>query len=374
MLIEDSPDACSFSDQAAISFDILSRPRLKLRRRVGIILGIICAVVLVAAAAGSIYEQIGQRTDRERLPQIGRSIDIGGRTLNIFCSGEGSPAVILHSGAGEPGFAWSHLQPEIAKVTKACWFDRAGYGWSDPGPFPRTSDAMARELHELLRRADIPAPYVLVGHSLGGLNARVFNGLYPRDVAGAVLVDAAHEDEPRRAPDFMLGRTAPRLLWRPIWIAAQTARLTGVIRLMAPQIDLPDDRSQRTREQIVTALRQQPKTIATLADATTPDSYAQAEAAGGFGDRPLVVLTRGNSVLPSNPNEMDRQRADYEQAWMHEIQPKLARLSTRGRQVIVARSGHGIPDEAPEEVVAAIRNVLASVRGEARRSLGAAPR
>ncbi|MGH7583358.1 MAG: alpha/beta fold hydrolase [Gemmatimonadales bacterium] len=322
------------------------------------------AALLVAIVAGAIYEQIGRRRDRQRLPQVGRSVDIGGRTLNIYCSGQGSPAVILDSGAGDPGFIWSSIQPQIAKLTRACWFDRAGYGWSDPGPFPRTGVAMATDLHALLRRADIPAPYILVGHSLGGLNARVYNGLYPQDVAGMVLVDAAHEDEPRMAPPFMLGRTAPRFLWRPIWIAAQAARMVGLIRLMTPKVALATDPGQRTREEIVEALRRLPEAVATMADASTPESYAQAARAGGFDDRPLIVLTRGNARLPSNPTTMDREYFAYEQVWMHEIQPKLARLSTRGRQVIVAQSGHDIPDEAPEAIVDAVREVLGDVRGK----------
>lgn len=332
--------------------------------RRGRVFKVLAGGLLISVVAGSSYEQIAERQDRRLLPQIGRSIDIGGRTLNIFCSGEGRPAVILDSGSGEPGFSWSHIQPEIAKLTRACWFDRAGHGWSDPGPFPRTSEAMARELHELLRRAAIPAPYVLVGASLGGLNARVYNGLYPTELAGMVLVDAAHEDEPRRAPKFMLGRTAPRVLWRPVWMAAQGARMIGLIRLMSPRAELPDEPAQRTREQIVEALRRQPKAIATQADPSTPESYAQAEAAGGFGDRPLIVLTRGRLRMPPNPTELDREHAAYLEVWMHEIQPKLARLSTRGRQIIVEKSGHRIDQEAPETVIDAVREVLLVARGE----------
>lgn len=191
-----------------------------------------------------------------------------------------------------------------------------------------------------------------------------YNGLFSNDVAGAVLVDAAHEDEPKRAPEFMLGRTAPSFLWRPIWVTAQGARHVGLIRLLAPRIDLPEEPAQPTRDQIAGALRQQPKMIATLADPTTPQSYLQAQAAGAFGDRPLIVLTRGRLPTPSHPTDMDRRSDAYLRVWMHEIQPKLARLSTRGRQIIVDQSGHRIPDEAPQEVIEAVRQVLADVRGE----------
>ena len=314
-------------------------------------------------AAGVLYERRGARRDRERLPQVGRSVDIGGRTLNIFCSGEGTPAVIFDSGNGASGYRWSHIQPQVAAMTRACWFDRAGEGWSDPGPFPRTSAAMSADLHALLRRAEIPPPYVLVGHSLGGLNVRVYNGLYPNDVAGAVLVDAAHEDEPRRAPSSMRGYSAPRWLWRPIWIIGRSARAVGLLRLLSPHVDLPDDPQSRTREQIVLALGTQPKSAATHVDASVNDSYAQAERSGGFGDKPLVVLTRGRvPQLPADASEVDREGLAYEKIWMHEIQPKLARLSTRGQHVIVASSGHGIPDDAPDAVVSAVREVIAQVR------------
>jgi len=333
-----------------------------LRRRLGLVTKMLGAATLVTLIAGVVYEHVGQRRDRRRLPQIGRSVDIGGRSLNIYCSGEGRPAVIFDSGNGDPGYVWADIQPEIAKLTRACWFDRAGEGWSDMGPFPRTSAAMSTDLHKLLHRAGIPAPYILVGHSLGGMNIRVYNGMYPSDVAGAVLVDAAHGDEAARAPAFMLGRSPPRRWWHSIWIAGQTARATGLLRLMLPPTTLPADSTKRTRELIVRALRNQPAAAATQFDASLPESYSQAERAADFGDRPLIILTRGKIDLPTSPSEEDRAGAAYELVWQHEIQPKLARLSTHGRQIIVEKSGHEIHEEAPEVVVNAVREVLADVR------------
>src|SRR2546423_2273651 len=106
---------------------------------------------------------------------------------------------------------------------------------------------MSTDLHEWLQRDGIPAPCILVGHSLGGLNARVYNGMYPGDVAAAVLVDAAHEDEPRRAPPIVLAHTAPRRLWHPIWIAGQVARVTGLLRLLQPATRVPAHPTARPR-------------------------------------------------------------------------------------------------------------------------------
>ena len=338
--------------------------RSSIRRRVGLMVKLLAVTMVVALLAGVVYERLGTRRDRLRLPQVGRSVDIGGRNLNLYCSGEGSPAVIFDSGSGEPGYAWSGIQPEIAKLTRACWFDRAGEGWSDTGPFPRTSMAMSSDLHELLHRAGVPAPYVLVGHSLGGMNARVYNGMYPTDVAGAVLVDASHGDEATRAPAFMLGHSVARTWWHPIWIAGQTARITGVLRLMLPATRLPADPTKRTRGIIVRALRNQPAAAATQFDASEPESYAEAERATDFADRPLIVLTRGKIDLPPNPSREDREAAAYELVWQHEIQPKLARLSTRGQQVIVPNSGHRMHEEAPDVVMEAVRKVVADVRAQ----------
>ncbi|MEO5816803.1 MAG: alpha/beta hydrolase [Gemmatimonadaceae bacterium] len=344
-----------------------------LRRRLLFTAKWLCVVIVLLLIAGGIYEQLGQRRDLRRLPRVGVAVDIGGRSMNIHCSGEGTPAVIFDAGNGEPGYAWSHIQPEVAKRTRACWFDRAGEGWSDMGPFPRTSAATSADLHLLLQKAGIPSPYILVGHSLGGLNARVFNGMYPDDVAGAVLVDAAHQDEATRAPAFMLGHTVRREMWRPIWIAGQSARLVGLLRLMAPATTLSSDTARRTRRGIVRALRNQPKAIATQFDASNPESLAQGERAAGFGNRPLIVLTQGKTEMPLHPTEEDREYVAYLQVWMHEIQPKLARLSTRGRQVIVEKSGHRIPDEAPEFVIAAVHQLLEETRAPQHIAVTATP-
>jgi pimeloyl-ACP methyl ester carboxylesterase len=314
---------------------------------------------IVGLAAGRIYEQQGLRRDKRRLPQLGRSVDIGGRNLNIFCSGMGAPPVIFES-AGGPGYFWSDIQPEVAKITTACWYDRAGEGWSDPGPFPRTSAAIVADLHELLHRIDISGPYVLVGWSFGGLNVRVYNGLYPTDVAGMVLVDSAHEEEPRRAPKFFLAPTAPKYLRYPLYLVLRAAAWTGVVRLLQPQ---PQFLHDPTRKQMIRALRQQPKSVVT--DITTglavPDSYEQARALARPGDLPLIVLTAGEPQSWSDPEEA-RQAAVYQQVWIHEIQSQLTRLSTRGRQIVVENSDHGIPEKAPERVTSTIEEVVMTVR------------
>lgn len=156
--------------------------------------------------------------------------------MNIYCSGIGDPAVIFESGGAGPGLAWEPIQTEASKFTRACWYDRAGEGWSDPGPFPRTSAAIANDLHELLKQAGIRPPLVLAGASFGGLNSRVYTGLYPREVAGLVPIDSSHEDEPSHAPKFYLARTLPRYLWYPVHLLLPTAAATDTRAKAAAEI------------------------------------------------------------------------------------------------------------------------------------------
>jgi pimeloyl-ACP methyl ester carboxylesterase len=321
------------------------------------------SVLLTLLVSGIVYEHLGRRWDRGRFLQIGKSVDIGGRTLNIFCSGTAGPPVIFESGGDGPGLEWEPIQTEVAKFTQACWYDRAGIGWSDPGPFPRTSEAIARDLHELLKRAGVPAPYVLSGASFGGLNSRVYAGLFPNEVAGMVLVDSAHEDEPQRAPKFYLGHTAPRYLWHPLHAALQMAALIGAVRLTESLTAQTKNPAQMSHQEIIAGLRQQPKSVVNNISTgiVLPESYAQARAARGLGDHALTVLTAGQS-FDFQDSELNRQAAVYQQVWIHEMQAGLARLSTRGRQIIVENSNHGsIP---PEIVIAAIRDVVTEIRQE----------
>jgi pimeloyl-ACP methyl ester carboxylesterase len=333
-----------------------------LNRRLKIAFKSFLFLVVAALATSIVYEQIGRRRDRARFPQIGRSVDIGGRTLNIFCSGAGAPPVIFESGGPGPGLEWEAFQPEAAKFTQACWYDRAGEGWSDLGPFPRTSVAICNDLHALLKRAGVPAPYVFAGASFGGLNTRVYGGLYPNELAGMVLIDSAHEDELRRAPKFFLGRTAPRFLWHPLQMAFEAAAFVGLLRLTQSSPTQGKDPSQMTREEIIEALRQRPKSFVgnVSAGIVLPESFAEGSSVTRIGDFPLIVLTASQPLDLGNP-ELNREAAAYQQVWIHEIQPKLVGLSAHGRQIVVPNANHGsIPREV---IISAIREVVTEARG-----------
>jgi pimeloyl-ACP methyl ester carboxylesterase len=335
-----------------------------LSRRIGIVLKSLALLIVTALVVGMVYEQVGRRRDRARFPQIGRSVDIGGRTLNISCSGAGAPAVIFESGGAGPGLEWAAFQSDIAKFTEACWYDRAGEGWSDLGSFPRTSVAISNDLHTLLKRAGVPPPYIFTGASIGGLNSRVYGGSYPKEVAGMVLIDSAHEDELRRAPNFYLGRTAPRYLWHPLQLTLEAAAFMGLVRLTQVSPLRGKDPSQLSPEEFIAVLRSQPKSIVgnVSAGIVLPESYTEASGVTRIGDFPLVVLTSGQP-LDFGDAGLNREAAAYQQVWIHEIQPKLVGLSTHGRQIVVPNANHGsIPQEL---IISSVHEVVMEVRSGA---------
>ena len=205
---------------------------------------------------------------------------------------------------------------------------------------------------------------MLVGYSFGGLNVRVYNGLYPNEVAGMVLVESAHEDEPERAPKFYLAPSPRRYLWFPLHLLLQASARIGLLRLMQPTRSNVQNPSQQSPGLIVAALQRQPKSVANRSTGIVmPESYAQARAAAGLGDRPLIVLTAGRPPSFGDP-EMDRQAAAYQQVWIYQMQAQLAHVSSRGRQVVVENSDHAIADREPDVVVAAVREVVTELRRE----------
>jgi pimeloyl-ACP methyl ester carboxylesterase len=295
--------------------------------------------------------------------------DIGGWRLHLNCTGQPKPerpTVILEAGAGDFSVDWSLVQPQVARITRVCSYDRAGSGWSDLGPRPRTRQQIVWELHTLLEKAGVLPPYVLVGHSAGGLIARVYASAYRSEVAGMVLVDSADEygaffmrdgkavlafETATGAPVPAPKTTGPL---RESEIPAQIRTLIeGQIRELSPLAnDPPRDKlpadAQRMRAWSVSQVRHH----------ITNDNPFDAEELAvllaqrkhGFGDMPLIVLTRGLSDEKGAEEEHKKKQA------------ALMSLSSTGKQVIATRSGHHIALDEPDLVVGAVRDVLAAAR------------
>jgi pimeloyl-ACP methyl ester carboxylesterase len=175
---------------------------IQLRRRLHgagrLLVGGLTAVLLLMAVAGAAMTLV----PKPQMPASGRLLDVGGRQLYLQCAGTGGPAVILQAGAGGSSSSWNRIQPEIAKTTTVCSYDRAGRGWSDDPSAPQDATAIAQDLHALLAKAGITGPYVLVGHSSGGPYLRVYAGAYPADVAGMVLIDPQPATAFTALPDY----------------------------------------------------------------------------------------------------------------------------------------------------------------------------
>ncbi|HEU5087057.1 MAG TPA: alpha/beta hydrolase [Roseiflexaceae bacterium] len=273
-------------------------------------------------------------------------VDVGGYRLHINCVGTGSPTVVIDAGWGDWSASWSSwVQPEAAKTTRVCTYDRAGMGWSEPGPLPRTAKQFAKELHTLLQNAGIPGPYVLVGHSMGGLSVRMFAHEYATDVAGVVLIESMN---PRQAKPAATTTPVPTTSQaRSFSIITLPARI-GFLRLFAGPLGLTSGLSPQVQP-AYTAFSVTPRYIQTyLLDEGTgmPESLSQASAVTTFGDLPLIVLSRGL--------EPDRD-------WQA-MQTELLNLSSHSQQVFADKSGHNVQLDQPEAAVAAIVKMVAQLR------------
>jgi hypothetical protein len=254
--------------------------------------------VFALVVAGVVFEQVGRRVDRRRYPQIGRSVDIGGRTMNIYCSGEGGPTVVFETFSHMAGYSWSGVQREVAKVTRACWYDRAGYGWSEPGPMLPTYRAAVSDLHALLKAAGESPPYVFAGAGDAALQIRVFHGVYPTEVAGVVMVEPNPvdvEDVPEKekgpwARHF--GIVAPRMRGAACMAFPALASM-GTMRFGAlfqhprhtPAIGVAAE-----ERAMLDYLSDNPTAALGASACTREESMKEVRAAGGLGDVPVVVL------------------------------------------------------------------------------------
>src|SRR4051794_10933016 len=316
-------------------------------RGIGRGLAALVGLIAVLALAGASYEAIAAAGDEGRYPAPGQLVDVGGYRLHIQCVGAGSPTVVLDAGLGGSSLDWSLVQPELGRSTRVCAYDRAGMGWSDPSPQPRTPRQIADELHTLLTNAGIAGPYVLVGHSLAGKNVRLFALAHPEQVVGMVLVDARSEyvdanTSPAEVEAFQQNIAAQASQFR-------VARSLGLVRLIGASLwggpAMP--RATRTEGMLF-------QTSQRAVDAQTAEGLERAaddallQAAPALGDRPLLVLAAGQKVA-------------HDPIWA-EAQRRQAALSTNGRLIVAEGSGHAIHWEQPALVIDAVRQVIADVR------------
>jgi len=302
-------------------------------------------VALVIAGVGGSYETIQERVDRSTTAMPGHLVDVGGRRLYVHCTGSGSPTVVLVSGLAETSVYWGGwIAPAVAQNTTVCAYDRAGQGWSDPPASPQDGLAVATDLHALLDHAQIPGPYVLVGHSTGGVYVRVFAARYPDQVAGIVFLDSQPNEALTGLPDFPSQYSTLR---RASALFPSLARL-GVFRLVnqfAPDT-LPVPARVEERAVVSTASLNR---IQRDAFTELPMTLKEAAALTTLGDRPLIVVTAAKGA----------------QAGWLPLQDKMAGLSSNSAHRVLPEIDHPglIHDRAgAAQASQAILDVVASVR------------
>ncbi len=290
---------------------------------------------------------------------IGKLVEIDGHKLHIYLSGEGSPTVVFESGGASWSLDWYPIQTEIAQFTGACSYDRAGFGWSDPGPKPRTSQQIVTELHSLLSKAGVRKPYIFVGASFGGHTARLFAKQYPDEVAGIILLDGRHESLNSKMPSsWKKLEITGKGMYQFMLAASKLGVLNFLGKLMGDKavppnvIKLPSEIRSTYLE-----VGFQPKYFQSNLDelAASSESDKQLAATGSLGNIPLTVIRHGIPDLFSSMPAMHAEQA--EKVWQ-ELQIDLANLSSNSQLLVAEKSGHGIQVDQPEIVVEAIRKMV----------------
>jgi len=294
----------------------------------------LCGLIVVTALTGATYQWLATRKDLASTPPPGQLVDIGGYRLHLWCTGDGAPAVILDTGLGGSTPDWGFVQPDVARFTRVCSYDRAGMGYSDPGPSPRTARRIASELAELLARSGIGGPVVLVGASIAGFDVRVFASDHPDRAAGLVLVDASHEDQAHEVP--RMARLVPLL------------STIGVLRLFGISFGQRVESLAPSVRQFARATSFRAAGYQAAADEIIHirESASEVRSSRRKLTIPVLVVTGGRGA---------------DENW-RQLQRDQASLSERGCLMIAEQSGHVVPIDQPEVIVDAIRIVVETAR------------
>lgn len=302
--------------------------------------------LLIGIAAFLLYQNMATIIDDYRFPPIGKLVDIGGYQLHVHSTGEGGPAVVLDAGLSGTSLGWTLVQSEVSKFARVCSYDRSGYAWSEEAPTKRTSRNLAEELHTLLRKANIPGPYVLVGHSFGGCNVLMFADMYPEETLGVILVDSVHEE--------MLQESSPRGLFNRLvshpnfqWLLS----VVGYKRLKGPSAEITrmfQPLPEKIRRMYFAQMNKTSytKTVSREMNALNESLCQLRESKVHLQEKPLIVITAGKFL-----------NSEEAKQW-NDLQNKLLLKSNRAKQLVAENSDHMINHYQPEIITDAIREIL----------------
>jgi pimeloyl-ACP methyl ester carboxylesterase len=329
------------------------------------------AITALVVLTGWVYQQMGTARGRKRYPAPGCLVNLQGQSLHLLSMGEGSPTVVFESGLMSTVLSWQDIQAEIAKDARAVSYDRAGLGWSELGPAPRDAEQIVSELHQLLDQAQVSPPFILVGHSFGGLTTRLFAARYPDEVAGLVLIDPVVPSEwnPASEHNQKRIRTGAKILRRAtvlsrlglIRFVSFLLRVGAkplaepLVRLMSKGAPKGDGTSSSplfwnlppSERAMAPVFWVQPKFTDTIASQleNLPRSAAQVVAAEDSRDLAITIISAANTPA--------KRKAEH---------IATAKMSSCGKHVTAARSGHWVVTDEPEIVLQAIREMIERTR------------
>jgi pimeloyl-ACP methyl ester carboxylesterase len=329
-------------------------------RRIGGMIAL-SVVILIAAAVGTgaTFNAVATQYFFARHPAPGKFYDVGGYKMHLYCTGEGSPALIADAGLSNDSLIWGNVQPELSKITRVCSYDRAGFGWSERRPDPRDADRIVQELHGLLTEAGITGPIVLMGHSISGVYIRAYASHYPQNLSGLIFVDGSTPLQDDRFPaevtqaeknasfQFLIAKWIyilgiPRLMGQ----CAHGEGFSGSVGEMIAE--------DQCRPSLFTAVAQEDKSFKQSGNETIHT--------GPFGDLPILILSEDPEHSP--PSDIPPQAAKSVSKIWNEMQEDLKNLSTRSRRIIARGSGHYVQIDRASLLNEEVTNFIKQIRGD----------
>lgn len=324
-----------------------------------ILLGIVSFLLLVIIS-GFAFEAVAGYQGVKKYPPSGKLVDVGEFKLHIQKQGKGKPTVIFETGSRASSTSWGDIPEELSKFATVVTYDRGGYAWSDKPKTERTGENIVKELYTALKKENIEGPYIIVGHSLGGMYARLFAQTYYDEMAGVILLDARPEDYSKETDDILRKNDIdPVLMGSPSKHMMSLLKQTGFIRLMGESIltEVPEEHRNRAmniefRAKYFHALEDELRNMSKLEDLIREQS---------LGNIPLTVVTHG---IPLDGSMLGLSKEDdhkMEEIWQDQ-QRKMLKLSTNSQFVVAENSGHGIMIEEPELVINVVKEMLELIK------------
>ena len=325
----------------------------KLLTRIGVTIVFLC---LLAVGGGAAYNALSLHHYRQVAGVSGKLYDVGGYSMHLYCTGEGSPTIVLSSGLGDDFTSWAKVQPALSRQTRVCSYDRAGFGWSESRPGVQDANAISAQLHQLIGAAAVQRPFVLVGHSISGIYLRSYAAHYPDDLAGLVFVDGATPlQDDRIAKELVKIQEDQRreMPWQKLLMMLGWYRLQGDCTAIPPGFEA------------YSAWIKADSCIPSQMDAMENELDAERVSgeetihAGPFGNLPVLVLSRDPNVLAPNwPAAVAKANSIV---W-GQMQEEAKGLSGQSRRIIAKGSDHYLQNDRPDLVIREIGSFVGMIR------------